>query len=159
MSVVDHAEMLEVLLAYTANWQTLTSTASPALARAFVHQYECDNTANYPRATVLRDRDHLEPDGFNQTRGGGSLGLRIDLVVSALLTTRKLRDAWVHQQIRTLVKEMLALSVGRSTPSGYSVTHLVVKRITTECQYEVARKDLPATETRWIWTAMLLIEW
>jgi hypothetical protein len=159
MSVVDHAEMLEVLLAYTATWQTLTGQGTPTLARNYVYQYEADDTTNYPRATVMRDRQHRETDGFNQTKGGGTLGLRIDLKAANTLTTRKLRDAWFNQQIQTLIKEMLALSVGQTTPSGYSVTHLVVKRITSECQFEQDREDQPADVVDWIWTAMLLIEW
>lgn len=131
MTAVDQSEMLEVLLSYCATWQALTNaTGVPATAATFIHQYEADDDATYPRATIIDEESVSEAVGTNSPFSGrGQIYLRFDLVPDVTLETRKDRRAWVRGKVHTIRSEMEALSYGRTTPSGYSISHLIVKSI------------------------------
>src|SRR5690349_2447548 len=101
MTVVDQAEMLEVLLAYCATWQTLCNASSdPTTAATFIHQYECEEDAAYPRATIVEDDSQSQAVAVSSVYSGtGRLFLVIDLLPDVTLQTRKDRRAWVRQKV------------------------------------------------------------
>jgi hypothetical protein len=139
MPAVDQAEMLEVLLSYCATWQTLTNASStPATAALFIHQEECDDDAAYPRATIVEGESTSQAVAISSVYSGtGRLWLVIDLVPDVTLETRKARRTWARVQVHTIKQEMEALSYGRTTPTGYSVSHLVLKSVRVSPSREV----------------------
>ncbi len=148
MTVVDQAEMLEVLLSYCATWQTLTNASSdPDTAALSIHQYECDDDESYPRATIIEGEATSQAVAISSVYSGtGRLWLVLDLVPDVTMETRKARRAWVRQQVFSIKAEMEALSYGRSTPTGYSVSHLVVKSVRVGAPTEVAQINRPTDD-------------
>lgn len=163
MTVVDQAEMLEVLLSYCATWQALARAATtPADAALFIHQYECDEENEcYPRATIIDGEATSQGVSISQFAGTGTLFIEIDLVPDVTLETRKARRAWVRDKIHTIKAEMEALSYGRTTPSGYSVSHLIVKSIRVGAPTEQGQIDRPIGEDKpqFVWTTQLAVEY
>jgi hypothetical protein len=163
---IDQAEMLEVLLASTALWQTLCGVATVPLARAFVHREEALETASYPRAIVVEGPSWLAATGTGQHAGGGQLWLTLGFSVDTTAhATRQARRAWVRDQVITLRQQMLALAQSRATPAGYSVSHLAVRRITLEIPpRELAISEQPVDVAgdlpqRVIWAAEMSVEY
>ena len=148
MTVVDQAEMLEVLLAYSATWQALTNTSTAAGAQNYIHQEECDDDKPYPRATVIEDERISEGVSVSQFAGNGRLWLVIDLVPDVTLETREARRDYVRDKVQTIISEMQDLSYGRTTPSGYSVSHLIVRRFRRGRPREESQINRPTDEAR-----------
>lgn len=161
---VDHAEMLEVLLASTATWQAVTGTATLALARAYVDIYERLESAGYPRALIQDDPLWGNPVATGTGSGGGALSLSFwvkpDL---AVYTSREARRTWLRGQLADIKNEMEVLSYGRTTPAGYTNSHLLVKRITWSCPpFELRAHETPvaaATAAPIVWGSEFLVEW
>lgn len=122
--------MLEVLLASSATWQSITNTASVADAREFIHLGEGDNDAKYPRAVIgdLSLTSTAVATGQSSGRGRLYLAFYIKVDISTY-RTREARRAWVRSKLGDIRQEMEVVSFSRATPAGYSISHLVLRSI------------------------------
>jgi hypothetical protein len=128
--LVDHGEMLEVLLASSARFRTLVGAADVAAALAFIRQFQAEDTGAaelvYPRAIISEEEEESELVGTATWRRRGALLLALE--VQATQATVELQRAWFVALVRAIQSEMETVSASRATPTGYTHSHLVVRR-------------------------------
>jgi hypothetical protein len=130
--MVNQEEMLGVLLAYSATWQTLlgAADATEALAKVRSGQAEDagDNAVTYPRAIIEEVERERTSKATRTFAGRGALLLTIeaqppDDQVESVDTQR----AWFKAMVDAIELEMRDTSSSRSTPAGYDVSHFQIK--------------------------------
>jgi hypothetical protein len=137
VSVFDgQADLLATLIASSATFQTLTGTATVAAAKAKIGIHEAfddtigsDAAITYPRA-IVADGGIVERElvGTANRKGTGSLFLSFEFESPADKTTILLQRTWFVGQVSTIMREAEVISDSRATPSGYTSTHILIRR-------------------------------
>jgi hypothetical protein len=130
--MVNQEEMLAVLLAYSSTWQTLldANTVDQALAQVCRGQAADggDEPVKYPRAVVDEIERERNQKATRTFAGRGTLLLTIEAQPPD--DTRASYDdqrSWFKEQIDAIELDMRTTSSGRTTPTGYSVSHFQIK--------------------------------
>lgn len=131
--MVDHGEMLEVLLAHSSTFQTLVGAANAAAALAYIRQVQAEDTGAaelvYPRAIVSEIEEESELVGTATWRRRGALLLSLEAEIPAASDdTVEMQRDWFLERVRNIQSEMETASASRATPSGYSHSHLQVRK-------------------------------
>lgn len=146
MSVFDgQSDLLRTLIASCATFQTVTgqSTVAAAKTRCVAHEAldetnESATAVPYPRA-IVADGGVIERDcvGTSTWRGVGSLWLVFQFAAPADKTTTLAQREWFTTKTSTIMREAEVIADSRATPSGYSTSHLRIRRYrrTTGPQY------------------------
>lgn len=137
MSAFDgQADLLATLIASSATFRTLTATSTVAAAkdRIAIHEAEDEDSSTekqmpYPRA-VISDGGLIEREnvGTGTWKGTGSLFLAFEFEAPPSKQSVKQQRAWFVGQVSSIMRESEVVSDSRATPSGYTTTHLVVRR-------------------------------
>lgn len=165
---VDHAELVALLLAGTALWQTLTNSDDATEAGGWIHMFEAidaeddDITADMlPRAIVFEDSNTSKQAALDLESRTGTLLLAIEMEIPAQYTTNKTRSVWFRDQLMDLRSQMMAISLARTQAPGKSHTHLLVKQmeLATPPHPDVDR-PIPQDEApKPVWRAAFRIDW
>lgn len=135
MSIFDEqADLLAELFAATATWQTITRTSTAADAKRKIGIHEVENQGqrklDYPRI-VIYDGGTIEREKLATATWGGR-GSLIATFEIELTKTHGLRAEEQRSHFVTLLsdlwREAEVISDSRAAPSGYSVSHLQVRR-------------------------------
>jgi hypothetical protein len=174
---VDHSELVGLLLASSAQWQTLTAAADATAALAFIHVYELEEDDTrpsddadvardpFPRACVIETQNTSQRAALDLESRSGTLSLVIELEPPADKVGRKTQFTWFRNAAITLRSEMLATSLSRATAPGKSHTHLYVKQMTFEIEphhvpaLERAIDEDEAAAPAALWRIVFRIEW
>ncbi|MDQ3288918.1 MAG: hypothetical protein M3Q42_11810 [Pseudomonadota bacterium] len=134
--MIDHAELVALLLASTAKWQELTGTATYLLALAYIHQFQEDEDADAPvrpRAIVQQTERSRRIVGTGTWAGEGACLLSLELEYTeptplAPATTGG-QQTWFMLQVNTLEEQMRAISASRVNAPGKTHSHLQIRDI------------------------------
>ncbi len=131
------ADLLQELVAASTTFQTLTGESTvaatkkhTALAEAMDEDEDESNQPQklaYPRAIVADGGIvSLKRISISDSVGSGSLFLSFEIEIPAGYRTMATKRAWFVGKVSAIVQEMLAASISRATPSGYSTSHLQI---------------------------------
>jgi hypothetical protein len=138
MSVFDgQSDLLATLVASSTTFRTLVNESTVALAKNHIGIFEAEDETTatetaiaYPRA-IIADGGIVERElvGTATRKGSGSLFLAFEFEAPSDKTTVLLQRTWFVGQVSTIIREMEVVSDSRATPSGYSTSHLLVRKI------------------------------
>lgn len=136
MSAFDgQADLLATLIASTAQFQTVTGTATVDAAKAKIalHEAKDKTTAaelrlTYPRA-IVGDGGPIERVrvGTGTWQGTGSLFLGFEFEAPADKTTTRSQRAWFLEKVSSIMRQAEVIADSRATPTGYSTSHLHIR--------------------------------
>lgn len=157
MSTTDYqADLLKVLIASTATFQSVTGTGSVAAARARIIIGEATDEGHddsdpqkpmrFPRAIITRAGKSTTVVGTGTYSRGGEL-LVLFQFRAPIANTIAEQEAWFTAVTHDIEDEAMTISVSRATPSGYSTSHLQIRNSTlSDINFERAALDnLPET--------------
>jgi hypothetical protein len=178
--MINQEEMLSVLLASTARWQSETGAASAQEALEQIKGYQAsddadpedgDQAVGYPRAVIEWVEKRKSAAGTATWRGGGALLLSLEAQPPEdELATIEDQRAWFVDLVGTLDEQMRTLSGSRATPSGfattYSTSHFQIREISWSVEpflvSEAEREELSDEADalpRNLWACQLRIEY
>lgn len=138
MSTTDYqADLLAVLIASTATFQSVTGTATAAAAKKciaigdatdFGHDdADGQKPLRYPRAVITRSRKSRSLVGTATYAATGELLVLFEFRPPQEHATQNQQEAWFTAATDDIADEAWTLSVSRATPSGYSTSHLQIR--------------------------------
>ena len=137
MSIFDgQADLLATLIASTALFQALTETVEVAAAKLKIGLHEsADEGAGeitFPRATIYEGGPvERQKIGTGVWRGSGSLFLLFEIEVPlANATSLQAQREYFVTKVATIMRQAEVIADSRATPTGYSTSHLQMKRYT-----------------------------
>lgn len=157
MSTTDYqADLLKVLIASTATFQSVTGTATVAAAKNRIVIGEATDEGHddsdpqkplkFPRAVITRAAKSTALVGTATYARGGEL-LVLFQFRAPIANTITEQEAWFSAVTDDIEEEAMTISVSRATPSGYSTSHLQIRNSTlSDINFERAAMDnLPET--------------
>lgn len=128
------ADLLATLFAYTATFKALVgvTTVDAAKTRIGLHQSDdegCDRI-EYPRITIFEGGTLAsEKVGTSSWRGTGSLFALFEIEVpTTFATSIPAQRSYFTAKVSAIIREAQVIADSRATPSGYSTSHLQIRR-------------------------------
>jgi hypothetical protein len=135
MAIFDgQADLLATLFASTATFQSITGTTTVAAAKARIglHQSADEGVTNiaYPRITIFEGGTvESEKAGTGVWRGRGSLFALFEIEIpAASAVSVQTQRACITSKISAIIREAQVIADSRATPTGYTTSHLQVRR-------------------------------